>query len=78
MEYCGGGSAADLMEACGKVFSEEEIVEICASVLLGLDYLHRNHNIHRVRRRWLQTHAHTGMHTRMHVHTRAHARTCAS
>lgn len=36
------------MQACSTVFSEEMIAEICASVLLGLVYLHRNHNIHRV------------------------------
>ena len=51
MEYCGGGSAADVMQACSTVFSEEMIAEICASVLLGLVYLHRNHNIHRASRR---------------------------
>lgn len=39
------------MQACSTVFSEEMIAEICASVLLGLVYLHRNHNIHRVSRR---------------------------
>lgn len=48
MEYCGAGSIADVINVCGKTFSEDEIADVCASMLLGLAYLHTNHNIHRV------------------------------
>ncbi len=47
MEFCGAGSASDLMNAIGKTFSEKELSFICAAVLKGLAYLHKNHNIHR-------------------------------
>ncbi len=47
MEYCGAGSASDLMNCVEETFNENEISVICASVLYGLEYLHKNHNIHR-------------------------------
>jgi serine/threonine protein kinase len=47
MEYCGAGSASDLMNSIDKTYTEPQIAAICASVLNGLSYLHKNHNIHR-------------------------------
>lgn len=47
MEYCGAGSIADVIGVCGSVLTEDEIADVCASMLLGLAYLHKNHNIHR-------------------------------
>eukprot|EP01029_Cantina_marsupialis_P014089 TRINITY_DN311_c2_g1_i2.p1 TRINITY_DN311_c2_g1~~TRINITY_DN311_c2_g1_i2.p1 ORF type:complete len:461 (+),score=134.32 TRINITY_DN311_c2_g1_i2:1177-2559(+) len=47
MEYCGGGSASDLMSICDLTLNENQISYLCASILLGLLYLHKNHNIHR-------------------------------
>ena len=41
MEYCEGGSATDLIEACGgQALPEDCIRAICASIVLGLEYLH--------------------------------------
>jgi len=42
MEYCAGGSMSDLIEAGGGVFTlpEECIRAACASIVLGLEYLH--------------------------------------
>jgi serine/threonine protein kinase len=47
MEYCGAGSASDLMNSTEQTFSEEEIAAVCGCVLKGLQYLHSKHNIHR-------------------------------
>jgi len=40
MEYCSAGSLADLMAISDITLLEEEIAEVCASVLRGLAYLH--------------------------------------
>ncbi|KAJ1677221.1 Serine/threonine-protein kinase 25, partial [Spiromyces aspiralis] len=45
MEYCGGGSCADLMKA-GQI-SEGYIAIILREMLKGLDYLHHEGKIHR-------------------------------
>uniref|UniRef100_A0A7S2RNI8 non-specific serine/threonine protein kinase n=1 Tax=Mucochytrium quahogii TaxID=96639 RepID=A0A7S2RNI8_9STRA len=47
MELCIAGSVNDLIHICQIRFNEEEIRVICASVLLGLHYLHINKMIHR-------------------------------
>eukprot|EP00762_Andalucia_godoyi_P000461 ANDGO_03208.mRNA.1 Serine/threonine-protein kinase 4 homolog A len=47
MEYCGGGSIADLMAINGRTLSEDEIAIVCSSVLQGLAYLHSKKKIHR-------------------------------
>lgn len=47
MEYCSAGSIADLMECTRRTLTEEQIQHIVACVLLGLEYLHGNKNIHR-------------------------------
>lgn len=49
MEYCGSGSACDLLCVTEHTLSEEQIAATCAAMLRGLDYLHREHLIHRVR-----------------------------
>lgn len=48
MEYCGSGSACDLLCVTEHTLSEEQIAATCAAMLRGLDYLHREHLIHRV------------------------------
>ncbi|KAK9474195.1 kinase-like domain-containing protein [Dipodascopsis tothii] len=45
MEYCSGGSCADLMKA--GVIPEEFIAIIVREILKGLDYLHAENKIHR-------------------------------
>ncbi|KAK9467068.1 kinase-like domain-containing protein [Lipomyces arxii] len=45
MEFCGGGSCADLLKA--GVISEDYIAIIMREVLKGLDYLHAEKKIHR-------------------------------
>ncbi|KAJ2778459.1 hypothetical protein H4R18_004586 [Coemansia javaensis] len=45
MEYCGGGSCADLMKP-GRI-SENYIAIILREMLAGLEYLHRENKIHR-------------------------------
>ena len=41
MEYCEGGSMTDLIEASrGKTLPEDSIRVVCASIVLGLEYLH--------------------------------------
>jgi len=49
MEYCEGGSILDFIEGCGGLhnYSEgEEIIRaVCASVVLGLEYLHGTANV---------------------------------
>lgn len=47
MEYCAGGSLGDLMHATEQPLSEALVAVCTASVLLGLDYLHKNRAIHR-------------------------------
>ncbi|KAH6612750.1 kinase-like domain-containing protein [Boeremia exigua] len=45
MEYCGGGSCADLMKP--GPLSEVEIAIMLRELLLGLTYLHEDHKLHR-------------------------------
>lgn len=40
MEYCGGGSVADLMQAADAPLDEEVIAWLCCETLAGLAYLH--------------------------------------
>ena len=40
MEYCGGGSVADLVQANEVGLEEDTIAYICAETLAGLAYLH--------------------------------------
>lgn len=40
MEYCGGGSVSDLVQAAEGPLAEEVISYICAETLAGLNYLH--------------------------------------
>ncbi|KAJ7953929.1 Serine/Threonine kinase family protein [Quillaja saponaria] len=47
MEYCGGGSAADLMNVTGEPLEEHQIAYICREALKGLDYLHSIFKVHR-------------------------------
>jgi serine/threonine protein kinase len=49
MEYCNAGSVADIMGICDIRLDEEQISHVCASVLLGFEYLHASRHIHRVR-----------------------------
>lgn len=46
MEYCGGGSCADLLEVLGPL-PEPFIASICQETLTGLRYLHKSHKLHR-------------------------------
>jgi serine/threonine-protein kinase 24/25/MST4 len=45
MEYCGGGSCADLLES--GVLEEAYIAIIVRELLMGLDYLHSDQKLHR-------------------------------
>lgn len=45
MEFCAGGSCADLLKS--GVFSEEYIMIAMRELLLGLDYLHTDKKLHR-------------------------------
>jgi len=47
MEFCGGGSVSDMYNGLGKPLSETEIASITYYSLKGLDYLHKDHKIHR-------------------------------
>jgi len=47
MEYAEAGSVADLMNFCKRTLEEEEIKDVTAFVLLGLEYLHNRSIIHR-------------------------------
>ncbi len=47
IEYCQGGSVSDMMFITGIRFSEKMIVEIIASITIGLEYLHSRGIIHR-------------------------------
>jgi serine/threonine-protein kinase 24/25/MST4 len=45
MEFCSGGSCADLMKP--GLISEDYIAIIVRELLLGLDYLHSDKKLHR-------------------------------
>lgn len=48
MEFCGGGSLTDLIRGCkNRSIKEEWIGIISREILLGINYLHSNHIIHR-------------------------------
>ena len=49
MEYCGGGTLQELMDATGGVRDERVLARIAAHVLRGLAFLHGNNQLHRVR-----------------------------
>ena len=51
MEYCGGGSCADLLDS-GPI-SEEYISIILKELLMGLDYLHSDKKLHRDIKGWI-------------------------
>ena len=59
MEYCGGGSVADLMHASDAPLDQDMIAYICAETLAGLTYLHA---IGKVRSSYKQLHNHRCMH----------------
>ncbi|KAH3899550.1 putative serine/threonine protein kinase SPS1 SCDLUD_003827 [Saccharomycodes ludwigii] len=47
MEYCGGGSCADLLKYLPSNLTEEKVSCIIKQTLLGLEYLHAQKKIHR-------------------------------
>ncbi|CAN6448409.1 unnamed protein product [Victoria cruziana] len=47
MEYCGGGSVADLMSITEEPLDEQQIAYICREALKGLSYLHSIFKVHR-------------------------------
>ncbi|XP_010260485.1 PREDICTED: serine/threonine-protein kinase dst1 [Nelumbo nucifera] len=47
MEYCGGGSVADLMNTTEEPLEEHQIAYICREALKGLSYLHSIFKVHR-------------------------------
>ncbi|XP_071686286.1 serine/threonine-protein kinase 1 isoform X2 [Rutidosis leptorrhynchoides] len=47
MEYCGGGSVADLMNVTDEPLEECQIAYICKETLKGLSYLHSIFKVHR-------------------------------
>ncbi len=49
MDFVGGGSVSDILEACEVTLSEAEARECTAWTVLALDYLHSNRKLHRVR-----------------------------
>jgi len=46
LEYCGGGSVADLIRLSDGPLSEAEIGWIMSQILLGLAYLHGKGHVH--------------------------------
>lgn len=47
MEYCGGGSVAEVCKVLDTGLDEDVIALICREALKGLKYLHKIHKIHR-------------------------------
>ncbi|XP_027361671.1 uncharacterized protein LOC113869515 isoform X2 [Abrus precatorius] len=47
MEFCGGGSVADLMNVTEEPLDEGQIAYICREALKGLEYLHSIFKVHR-------------------------------
>ncbi|KAI5073302.1 hypothetical protein GOP47_0011315 [Adiantum capillus-veneris] len=47
MEYCGGGSVADLLHVTEEPLEERQIAYICGEALKGLAYLHHIFKVHR-------------------------------
>ncbi|PIA63115.1 hypothetical protein AQUCO_00200856v1 [Aquilegia coerulea] len=47
MEYCGGGSVADLINVTEEALEEHQIAYICREALKGLAYLHSIFKVHR-------------------------------
>jgi serine/threonine protein kinase len=47
MEYCGGGSVAEVCKILDRGLEEDQIAIICREALKGLKYLHKMHKIHR-------------------------------
>jgi serine/threonine protein kinase len=47
MEYCGGGSIRDVLNARGSPLAEEQIAFVCRESLQGLAYLHSLAKVHR-------------------------------
>lgn len=47
MEFCGGGSCADIIESLDEPFNEDQIAYVCQETLKGLLYLHSSKKIHR-------------------------------
>lgn len=47
MEYCGGGSIADIIEILESPLTEEQIKYVCREALKGIHYLHSNKKLHR-------------------------------
>ncbi|KAE8657403.1 hypothetical protein F3Y22_tig00116995pilonHSYRG00047 [Hibiscus syriacus] len=47
MEYCGGGSVADLIHVTEEPLEEYQIAYICREALKGLEYLHMIFKVHR-------------------------------
>lgn len=47
MEYCEGGSVADVLHYCKMSFSEKQTVAIAFCVLKGLNHLHEKNITHR-------------------------------
>ena len=47
IEFCGGGALDSIMVDLEKGLTEDQIRYVCHEMLVGLDYLHRHHIIHR-------------------------------